>query len=242
MTGHFAIRCWLIFVFAHTSAAVAQQAASVKPESESKLQLKLLPRPANFPPFYRSTVRRGAPGETEPMVLRTLSPAIGAAASASTCPRLFWFQSKSSGGKLLLVLRDAKSTRALAKVPIREDLPAGTQSIDLPPEVALEPGGVYLWTITYKPTTNVLHDVTVRGELVILKDGAKLMKDVENLAPRERIFRLAEAGAWYDVLAGIQDLQKKGEGVDSDLQTLWSDILGQGGLTSDKPGSDRLRP
>lgn len=214
------------------------------PESAPKLKFNSLPKPSGFFPEVKGA-RRAGPEDKDAMKLRTLSPKTGAPATVSTRPRLFWYQSKPSDGNLIVVLRDRNTRRIEPSIVVRDALPAGTQSLDLPSEIDLKPGEIYLWTITYKPSPNILEDVVARGEIFVMTEAAELRSEAEKLEEGEpRILYYASKGAWYDVLREIQNLRQQNAEISDELQTLWEEVLKQGGIAGEveEPGSEGATP
>tara|TARA_R110002096_G_scaffold54517_12_gene140585 strand:- start:21836 stop:22567 length:732 start_codon:yes stop_codon:yes gene_type:complete len=199
----------------------------------SKLKFNSLPKPSGFFPEVKGA-RRAGPEDKDAMKLRTLSPKNGAPATISTRPRLFWYQSKPSDGNLVVVLRDRNTRRIDPSILVRDALSAGTQALDLPSEIELKPGEIYIWTITYKPSPNILEDVVARGEIFVMNEAGKLRAEAEKLEAGEpRILFYASNGAWYDVLREIQDLRQKNSEISEELQSLWEEVLKQGGISGE---------
>jgi len=152
--------------------------------------------------------------------------------TTSARPTLFYYLSRKVSNPAKLVLAKIDGREAIIDRDISLDSASGLKSFSLPPEVKLEIGKKYLWSLVL--VCNSVHpseDIISQGTIERVELPSKLQRRLKlATSERERAQLYAQFGFWYDALASIA--QSNNSKATEDLQAL----LRQGGISANRLG------
>jgi Domain of Unknown Function (DUF928) len=139
-------------------------------------------------------------------IVTLLAPTNHVGLTVSSRPTLFFNLSRKSPVPVLLTLAAIDERKAIVEQRLFLDSP-GLKSFSLPPEVELEVGKKYVWTITLVCNwVRVSENLDVQQFLKRVTVSQKLKQElaqVQESNTRERSRLYATNGIWYDALANL---------------------------------------
>lgn len=155
-------------------------------------------------------------------IVTLLAPTNHVGLTVSNRPTLFFNLSKRSPVPVLLTLAPIDGRKAIVEQRLNLDSP-GLKSFSVPPEVELEVGKKYVWTITLVCNwVRVSENLDVQQFLKRVAVSQKLeqqLAQVQESNTRERSRLYAANGLWYDALANLLKNRSVKE-ANGDLQDL----------------------
>lgn len=146
-------------------------------------------------------------------------------------PALFWYQSKPTSLPLDFTLIDSRGIKPVLERRLRSPDQPGVQRISLKDfGVKLETGVQYKWfvTLVLGPEASS-KDVVAGGTIERIPFIEALSIHLASTKNGDAVFRYAEAGLWYDVIATISELIDKAPD-DRKLRKQRASLLQQVGL------------
>lgn len=115
-------------------------------------------------------------------------------------PRLYWYLSEPTEGRITLTVVDDESIEPIVEVELPGPVSAGVHTLDLEAlDAELEPGRVYRWFVMV-----VVHE-SDKAAMNETAEGAVERVDVGGEEGRGDARARARAGYWYDALEKIQE-------------------------------------
>lgn len=139
-------------------------------------------------------------------IVTLLAPTRHVGLTVSSRPTLFFYLSKKSPVPVLLTLAAIDGRKAIVEKRLALESP-GLKSFSLPPEVKLEEGKKYVWTITLVCNwVRVSENFDVQRSIkrvAVSKPLEKQLAKVPRTNTRERGRLYAENGIWYDAVTNL---------------------------------------
>jgi len=191
-------------------------------------------------PVYKPPLR-GAPGGRigggsrgtggQAFVLSVLAPDHSGLTTQEQ-PALYWYISKPTSLPVEFTVMDPETTTPVVEVRLPSPAHAGIQEIRLSDHgVRLTPGVVYRWYVAVVPDeARRSRDILAGGTIQRVLPSAELATKLSSARPEDVPALYAEAGFWYDALAGMSDLIERAPN-DPDLQRQRTALMSQIGLS-----------
>jgi hypothetical protein len=210
-------------VIAQTSLIRPAQETQQSPEPPTP------PMPAGAealrPPLVVTTLqyrppRRGAP-ETRVAAasranggnfsLAVLVPSDHTGLTIQAHPTLYWYISAPTTHRVDLTIIDEQSVQPLLDITLLSPVQAGIQAIRLSNyKIQLQPGIAYQWAVAVSPDPERRsHDIVASGTIQRVELEGTLRDKLALANQGEKPAIYADAGLWYDALAGISDLVER---------------------------------